>query len=83
MRPVWEDWLRQILEHHRYKALGTLLGLAFALLVLWVGPLWALFIVLCTGVGYWVGKRLDESPESLAEFLERFFPPGSGGHGQR
>lgn len=81
MRPVWETWLRELFAHHRYKTLGALSGLVFAFLVVWLGFLWALFIVLCTGAGYWVGKRLDEAPESLAEFLDRFLP-GSGGSRQ-
>lgn len=81
MRPVWEAWIRELLTRHRYKTLGALSGLVFALLVVWLGLLWALFIVLCTGAGYWVGKRLDEAPESVAEFLERFLP-GSGGSRQ-
>lgn len=70
----WE-WLREMTERHRYKVLGSLGGLVSALLFLRFGW-WALFILFCTGIGYWVGKRLDEGPESLFQLLERFLPPG-------
>jgi uncharacterized membrane protein len=70
----WE-WLREIAERHRYKVLGALGGLVTALLFVRFGW-WALFILVCTGIGYWIGKRIDEGPESLVEMLERLFPPG-------
>lgn len=70
----WE-WLREMAEEHRYKVLGGLGGLVFALLVVRFGW-WSLFILLCAGIGYFVGKRLDEGPESLFQLLERFLPPG-------
>ncbi|MCG0238834.1 MAG: DUF2273 domain-containing protein [Firmicutes bacterium] len=74
---MWRQWLEQ-LEGHRYRILGGLGGLVFALLVIRFGLLWALFIALCTGLGYWLGKHLDENPERFAELLERLLPPGSG-----
>lgn len=70
----WE-WLREIAERHRFKVLGALGGLVTALLFVQFGW-WALFILACTGIGYWIGKRIDEGPESLVELLERLFPPG-------
>jgi len=70
----WE-WLRDTAEEHGFKVLGGLGGLVFALLVIRFGW-WALFILLCAGLGYWIGKRLDEGPESLFQLLERFLPPG-------
>lgn len=70
----WE-WLREMAEEHGYKVLGALGGLVFALLVVRFGW-WALFILVCSGLGYWVGKRLDEGPESLFQLLARLLPPG-------
>lgn len=69
------EWLREIAEHHRHKILGGLGGLVFALSVLRFGFFAALFILLCCGIGYWVGKRLDEEPESLMQILDRLLPP--------
>jgi uncharacterized membrane protein len=71
----WE-WLRELAESHRHKIIGGLGGLVFALLVIRFGFLWTLFILLCSGTGYWIGKRLDEEPERLFQFLDRIWPPG-------
>lgn len=71
-----KEWLRELVEHHRNRILGALIGLIFALLVIRFGLLWTLFILLCVGIGYWVGKRLDEEPESLLHIFDRLLPPG-------
>lgn len=71
-----KEWLRDLAENHRNKILGLLGGLVFALLIIRFGLWWTLFILICCGLGYWVGKRLDEEPESLVQILERLLPPG-------
>jgi len=73
---VDKEWLRELVDQNRYRILGALGGLVFALLVIRFGLFWALFILLCVGIGYWVGKRLDEEPESLFRMLDRWLPPG-------
>jgi len=73
---VNQEWLRDLAQHHRNKVIGGLGGLVFALLVIRFGVFATLFIMLCCGIGYWVGKRLDEEPESLIQILDRIFPPG-------
>lgn len=74
---TFREIVHEIWENHRGKLLGTLIGLFVALLVLWVGVLWSLFILACMLVGYWLGKRMDEHKENLAEVLDRILPPGS------
>ena len=69
------EWLREVVPQHRFKIVGGLAGLIFALLVVRFGFWWALFILLCTGIGYWVGKRLDEEPDGIMQLLERLIPP--------
>lgn len=71
------DLSQDIWDNHRGKLLGTLLGLFVALLIIWVGLLWAMFILVCMAIGYFVGKRMDDHKENLAEVLDRFLPPGS------
>lgn len=71
------DLSQDIWDNHRGKLLGTLLGLFIAVLIIWVGFLWAMFILVCMTIGYLVGKRMDDHKENLAEVLDRFLPPGS------
>ncbi len=59
----WEGVWRVLFTlwyYHRGKTLGILLGLIFGLLTVTLGFWKALFIAFCIGVGFWVGKRLDE-----------------------
>jgi uncharacterized membrane protein len=72
------DLAEEVWDNHRGKLLGTLIGLFFALVIMWAGFLWAIFIFGCTFVGFFIGKRMDEHKENLAEVLDRILPPGSG-----
>ncbi|MGI6606097.1 MAG: DUF2273 domain-containing protein [Peptococcia bacterium] len=65
--------LEQILAEifkHRGKVLGLIAGLVFGLMVIKVGFWQTLFITLCLGLGYAIGKRIDDN-ESLKEVIER------------
>lgn len=73
MRELCEE----VWENHRGKLMGTLIGLFLAVLVIWVGVLWSVFILICMGVGFFIGKRMDDHKEDLAEVLDRILPPGS------
>lgn len=68
--------LTELAEKHRFKVLGGLGGLVVALLIMRLSFWWTVFVLFCGGFGFWLGKRLDEGPESFAEALERLLPPG-------
>jgi uncharacterized membrane protein len=68
------DTLRHFMARHGGKTLGSLLGLFLGWLVLTRGFLAAVFLVLCLGVGFWLGKRLDED-QGLESLWRHFFPP--------
>ncbi|NLY88039.1 MAG: DUF2273 domain-containing protein [Firmicutes bacterium] len=55
------------------KIFGVLLGITTGALVIKYGWLKALYFILCVGVGYYLGKRVDNK-ESLAELLKKMFP---------
>lgn len=56
------DWetLGEIWRRHRGKIIGLGGGLVFALLTVTVGFWKAIFILICLGFGYWLGKKVDE-----------------------
>ena len=51
--------IRFLWEHHRGKFVGTLLGLLFAVLVLVIGFFPTVFLMLCSGIGFLIGARID------------------------
>ncbi|MCL6581205.1 MAG: DUF2273 domain-containing protein [Firmicutes bacterium] len=58
--------------------IGTVTGLWAGFGIMALGLWWTLFISACVGVGYFIGKRLDESQEDFLDFLDRVLPPGRG-----
>ena len=57
--PVLNPWLHQQFPGHEHAVVGCLVGLFFALVVLYVGIPRGLFIVACMVVGMFVGMYFD------------------------
>jgi len=53
--------------------IGALIGLFIALLMIWFGFWKLIFILLCVGLGYFVGQHLD-GDQSFEQFIQRLFP---------
>lgn len=69
---MWEKVVLEILEHHRGKLLGVILGLIAGMLVVAYGFWKALFIIICITAGYFLGKNIDESGR-LGDWVDRLF----------
>jgi hypothetical protein len=69
-------FLLQFLRRHRGKVAGVTIGIWVGFGVMQLGVLWTLFISSCVGIGYFIGRRLDDSQEGLLDFLDRVLPPG-------
>lgn len=75
MRTLWERIASEILTNHKGKLYGTVLGLLVPLMIMRFGFFWTAFILASTYLGYRIGKRIDESQESLAEIIDKYLPP--------
>lgn len=60
--------------HIPLKWVGAFVGLVCSLLLIILGFWKALFVLLCVGLGYLIGQRLDMEGESVSEFIGRLFP---------
>ncbi|MDD2510250.1 MAG: DUF2273 domain-containing protein [Syntrophomonas sp.] len=67
-----EKLLLLILEEHRGKALGILLGLIASILFITYGFWRSLFIVFCIILGFFIGKKIDEN-QSFDNWLRQMF----------
>ncbi|HOB20143.1 MAG TPA: DUF2273 domain-containing protein [Candidatus Atribacteria bacterium] len=63
------------LTNHRGKTIGMTSGLLFGILVLLIGFFRSLFLAICIGVGYWIGRLYDRE-ESFMAFLDKILPNG-------
>lgn len=71
------DKLMEIYRANRGGFNGAGIGFAIALLFLTVGLIRTLFIALCVGVGYYIGKKISEDKDYLKNLLDSILPPGT------
>ena len=69
---MWENILRIILEQHRGKAIGIVLGLIASILFISYGFWRTIFIIICIALGFFVGKEIDEK-KNFDQWLKRMF----------
>lgn len=69
---MWEKLFLIIMEEHRGKAIGIILGLLASILVITYGFWRTLFIIFCIAAGYLIGKKLDEN-QSFDNWLRKVF----------
>ncbi|GAB6138811.1 DUF2273 domain-containing protein [Halanaerobaculum tunisiense] len=70
------DNLEQILalfRDYRGRILGVVLGLLAAILIISFGVIPAIFIMMCMGLGYYLGARYDNQKD-VKDVLEEIFP---------
>lgn len=67
----------QFYNSHRGAINGALTGFFAATFILIVGLFRMLFIAMCVGVGYYIGKRLSEDKDYVKNLLDKFLPPGT------
>ncbi len=67
-----EKLLLLILEEHRGKALGILLGLIASILFISYGFWRSLFVIFCIILGFFIGKKIDEN-QSFDNWLRQMF----------
>ena len=59
-------------QNHRGKVLGCLVGLLFAISVIRLGFWLSIFILVCLGVGYFVGRVVD-SKVDIKQAVDNLF----------
>jgi uncharacterized membrane protein len=68
---MWDKMLTYILENHRGKAVGLLLGLLAGILVINYGFWKTIFIIFCIILGFIVGKAIDDN-SGFEDWINRF-----------
>ena len=58
---------------YKGRILGVIIGLIAALLIIRFGFILALFIIICMGIGYYLGLRYDNR-EDFRDIIDDIFP---------
>jgi len=69
--------LLEFYNSHRGGINGALIGFVIAVVILIIGFFKTMFIALCVGIGYYIGKRISEDKDYIRNLLDRVLPPGS------
>jgi uncharacterized membrane protein len=69
---MWEKFLAYILQEHRGKTMGIVLGLIASIIFISYGFWRSLFVIFCIIVGYIIGKKIDEN-KSFDSWLKQMF----------
>lgn len=62
--------IKDLWNNHRSSALGILLGVVLAILILIFGFWNMLFVIICASFGLYLGKRMDEGDNVIAKLFE-------------
>lgn len=64
------DWemLQRFWLQYRFRIIGLAAGLFFGWLVIVYGILKALFVAICVGIGYYIGRQVDGQEEEESFF---------------
>jgi uncharacterized membrane protein len=62
---------------HRGEINGAITGIVIAVTVLAIGVFRTLFIAICAGIGYYIGKRLSHDKDYIKNLLDKVLPPGT------
>jgi uncharacterized membrane protein len=69
------EHIREFLRKYGGRVAGSAAGLAVAILFLTIGFFRTLLVLICVGIGFFVGMFRD-SREEFLEFVERILPKG-------
>lgn len=58
-------------ENHKGEVIGASLGVLFAVLVLVFGFFSMLFVIICAGVGWYLGKKAFENNNFFREIITK------------
>lgn len=72
---MYREYFSKLFSDHRGKVIGVSLGLIIGIFVLLIGFWKTLFLLLCMGIGYWIGGISDKKGRFVA-FLDRILPKG-------
>mgnify|MGYP001324054097 CR=1 FL=1 len=63
-------------KSHRGKINGAAAGLIVAAAILIFGFFKVLFILICMGIGYFLGGKISSDKDFIRQILEKIFPHG-------
>ncbi|WP_301955196.1 DUF2273 domain-containing protein [Mitsuokella jalaludinii] len=70
MKEEFKEWLAMIWQEDRGQCLGLASGIILALMILLIGFWRTAFIVLCGGVGLYLGRKSDREEDFFGRIAD-------------
>ena len=82
---MFNDILNDIWNNYRGRLLCSVFGLFIGVVVLWLGFFQALFLMICIGLGFFIGNKLDKKEDCWSGWIGCCLPAitDNGGGGKR
>ncbi len=61
---MWQD-IKEFIINNKGKVMGSCVGLLFSIFYIYLGFFKATFVIICIGLGYFIGKRLDDDKDFI------------------
>ncbi len=71
---MWQEILRKLFATSRWRVICATTGLLVGILFLLLGFFRAVFLLLCIGLGFYIGNKMDEG-DDLVDLLDNWLPP--------
>jgi uncharacterized membrane protein len=72
---MFYEIIHDLWKNSRWRVIGVVAGLLIGILFLLLGFFKTIFLMICVGLGFFIGNKLDKK-EDLIDFLDRLLPPG-------
>lgn len=72
MKEEFKEWLAMVWQEDRGQCLGLFAGIVLALMILLIGFWRTVFIVLCGGVGLYIGRKADREEDFFGRIADAF-----------
>jgi len=70
------DYLQKFWQERRREIIGGIVGLIIGIIIITLGFFKTIFVILCTVLGYYIGKNVDKKDDIL-NLLDKILPPGN------
>ncbi|WP_432643309.1 DUF2273 domain-containing protein [Acidaminococcus sp.] len=71
---MWQEILLKLFMTSRWRIIGATVGLVVGILFLLLGFFQTVFLLLCIGMGFYIGYKMDAG-EDLVDLLDNLLPP--------
>jgi len=70
------DYFQKFWQERRREIIGGIVGLIIGIIIITLGFFKTIFVILCTVLGYYIGKNVDKKDDIL-NLLDKILPPGN------